>query len=183
MSKGDYYPRAVPSEYEQPAVFAPAQDNSFGVRFFVPADVYQKTTRSVKYAMAVISLVFVVVFFVEIRSRRKIHPVQYVLIGLALVIYYTLLLSLSEHIGFAWGYAVASSAVVILVTLFAKSILHDTRLSLTTGGVLGLFYGFTYVLIQLTDYAMLMGSIALFIILAVIMRMSREINWYGGGDE
>lgn len=178
--KGEYYPRPVMSEYDaQYGVVTPAGDESFGVSFFVPADVYQKTTRSVKYALAVISLVFVLVFFAEIRSRRKIHPVQYVLIGLALVIYYTLLLSLSEHIGFGWGYLVASLAVALMVTLFAKSIMQETRLSLATGGVLGLFYGFTYVLVQLTDFALLMGSIALFIILGVIMYLSRQINWYG----
>lgn len=178
VGKEDYYRM----QESAPPIMSPTSDDAFGVRFFIPVDVYQKTTRSAKYAMAVIAMIFVSVFFIEIKSKTKIHPVQYVLIGLALVVYYTLLLSLSEYIGFVYAYLAASVSVIGLITLFVKSILHDMRLSLTTSGILALFYGFTYTLIQLEDYALLLGSIALFVILGVIMYISRRINWYGGNE-
>lgn len=165
---------------QQPASL---DNSSFGVRMFLPVDVYQKTTRSAKYGIAVIALVFVVVFFVELSAKRRVHPVQYVLIGLALVIYYTLLLSLSEHLRFLYAYLIASIAVIGMVTLFTKSVLESSARALLTGGILTVFYLFVYVLLQLEDYALLLGSIALFLILAAIMMLSRKINWYGEAVE
>jgi len=169
--RGGYYP-------DQPTV-ADGNSGVFGVRMFLPVDVYQKTMRSAKYGIAVIALVFVVVFFVELSAKRRVHPVQYVLIGLALVIYYTLLLSLSEHLRFLYAYLISSLAIIGMVTLFIKSVLESSTRAIMTGGILTVFYLFVYVLLQLEDYALLLGSIALFLILAVIMMLSRRINWYG----
>lgn len=163
----------------------PTQGNieagTFGVSLFVPVDLYQKSTRSAKYAMAVIALVFTMVFFIELTAKRKIHPVQYALIGFALVVFYTLLLSLAEHIGFGWAYVAASVGVIGMITLFSKSVMRSWSRALTIGGLLTVFYLFVYILLQLEDFALLLGSIALFIILGVIMYVSRKIDWYGAG--
>ncbi len=155
------------------------QSDAFGVRFFLPVDIYQKTTRSAKYAIAVIALVFVVVFFTEVTSRRRVHPVQYTLIGLALLIFYTLLLSLSEYIRFGYAYLIASIAIIGMVTTFVKSVMKSTQRGLTAGGILTIMYGFVYILLQMEEYTLLIGSIALFIILGAIMVASRRIDWYG----
>ena len=151
----------------------------FGVRLFTPVDIYQKSLRSVKYGISVIALVFVVIFFVEFSARKRVHPVQYVLIGLALVIYYTLLLAFAEHLRFGWAYLIASVAVIGLNTLFVRSAMESGVRALLTGGILTMFYGFVYILLQLEDYALLLGSVALFITLAIIMYLSRKIDWYG----
>ena len=159
------------------------QTDAFGVRFFLPVDIYQKTTRSAKYAIAVIALVFVVVFFTEVTSRRRVHPVQYTLIGLALLIFYTLLLSLSEYIRFGYAYLIASIAIIGMVTAFVKSVMKSTQRGLTAGGILTVMYGFVYILLQMEEYTLLIGSIALFIILGAIMVASRRIDWYGDEPE
>ena len=151
----------------------------FGVRFFLPVDIYQKTTRSAKYAMAVIGLVFLIYFLVEAAARRRVNPLQYILVGLALCIFYTLLLSLSEYIAFGLAYLLASAAVVGMIGLFTKSILKSWHLGVITAAILVFLYGFIFILLQSKDYTLLIGSIGLFIILGVIMYFSRYINWYG----
>lgn len=162
---------------------AAIETGTFGVRFFMPVDVYSQSSRSAKYAAAVIALIFVIIFFTELTARRKIHPVQYALIGFALVVYYTLLLSLAEHVRFGLAYLVASVAVVLMVTLFSKSVMRSWNRAITTGGLLSVFYLFVYVLLQLEDFALLLGSIALFLILGAIMYISRKIDWYGVGQK
>ncbi len=154
-------------------------DSEFGVTLLLPVDEYQKTTRSAKYAVMFIALTFLIFFFVEILNKKRIHPVQYLLVGLALCIFYTLLLSLSEHLGFGWSYIIASISVILLITFYISAILKEKRLTLITGLLLSLLYGFIYTIIQLEDYALLMGSIGLFLVLSIIMFLSRKIKWYG----
>lgn len=154
----------------------------FGVKFLLPVDVYDKTGRSVRYALAVIALVFASVFFTEATSRRRVHPVQYLLIGLALIIFYTLLLSLSEYLPFGYAYLIAAAAIIGMVTLFTRSVTESTRLGILNGGILMALYGFVYVLLQMEDFTLLIGSIGLFVMLAVMMFVSRKINWYGTED-
>jgi inner membrane protein len=154
-------------------------DAEFGVTLLLPVDEYQKTTRSAKYAIMFISLTFLIFFFVEILNKKRIHPVQYLLVGLALCIFYTLLLSLSEHTGFGIAYIIASAAVVLLITFYTSTILMNKRLTAITGLVLAVLYAFIYTIIQLQDYALLMGSIGLFLVLSVIMYLSGKIKWYG----
>lgn len=158
-------------------------DSEFGVTLLLPVDEYQKTTRSAKYAIMFIALTFLIFFFVEILNKKRIHPVQYLLVGLGLCIFYTLLLSLSEHIGFGIAYIVASIAVVLLITFYTSTILLNKRLTAITGLVLTVLYGFIYTIIQLEDYALLMGSIGLFLVLTILMYLSRKIKWYGSEDE
>ncbi len=152
---------------------------AFGVTMLQPADQYAKTERTVKYAILIIGLTFSLFFIIEIMQKKPIHPVQYVLIGLALVIFYTLLLSISEFLLFDIAYLIATIATILLVTLYAKGHFRSWRSAGIFGGVLTLLYGFIFVLIRLEDTALLVGSIGLFIILAIAMYASRNVNWYG----
>ncbi len=150
---------------------------AFGVNLIVPVDSYQQTTRSVKYAILIILLTFTAFFLIEWIYTRAIHSLQYVLVGFALCLFYTLLLSFSEYIGFNPAYLVASLATIGLIAWYVRSILRSSKMSLFVGSLLALQYGFIFTLIQLQDYALLMGSIGLFITLAVVMYFSRKIKW------
>lgn len=150
---------------------------AFGADLFVPVNNYQKTMRSVKYAVLCILLTFSAFFLIETTNKRSVHPFQYGLIGLALVLFYILLLSFSEYIGFTTSYVIASIATVALIGWFTKSILLSGRLSGILAIVLVLMYTYVFTLLQLQDYSLLFGSIGLFITLAVIMYFSRKIKW------
>ena len=152
---------------------------AFGVTMVEPADQYAKTNRSIKYAILIIGLTFSLFFIIELMQRKPIHPVQYVLIGLALVIFYSLLLAISEFVAFDYAYLIASLGTIILIGLYAKSHFKSWKSSGIFTGVLTLLYGFIFVLIRLEDTALLVGSIGLFIILALTMYASKKVNWYG----
>ncbi|HUQ64911.1 MAG TPA: cell envelope integrity protein CreD [Flavitalea sp.] len=158
-------------------------DISFGITLLQPADQYVKTERSVKYAILFIGLTFGLFFIVEITQRKPVHPLQYILIGLALVIFYTLLLSLSEFIHFDAAYLASSVAVITMITLYAKQLFGNWKPALTAGSILTLQYGFIFILIRLEDTALLVGSIGLFIVLGLVMYASRKIDWYGKSAE
>ncbi len=155
-----------------------ASASAFGLRLLIPVDHYQKVERSAKYMILFVFLTFLVFFFVEVLNKKRIHPMQYLLVGSALLIFYLLLLSLSEYIIFAYAYFVGAAATIGLITLYSLSVFHLPRLSLLLAGILILLYGFLYILLQLEDYALLVGSIGLFMILAVIMFITRKIDWY-----
>ena len=112
-------------------------------------------------------------------QKKPVHPVQYILVGLALIIFYTLLLSISEFIVFDFSYLIAAVATISLISIYAFSHFKSVKTAAIFGAVLTLLYGFTFVLIRLEDTALLIGSIGLFIILALAMYASRKINWYG----
>ena len=150
---------------------------SFGVDFFIPVDDYQQNERSAKYGFLMIALTFLLFFLIQTLSKINIHPFQYMMIGLALVIFYTLLISISEHSDFTKAYLIAGSAVVLLITFYSKSILKIWKFPLFIGLSLSALYGFIYVIIQLENYALLVGSIGLFAILAAVMYASRKIDW------
>jgi inner membrane protein len=150
---------------------------AFGTDLFVPVNNYQKTMRSVKYAVLCILLTFSAFFLIETTNKRSVHPFQYGLIGMALIVFYVLLLSFSEYVGFTTSYIIASLATVGLIGWFAKSILVSGRLSGVLSVVLVLMYTYIFTLLQLQDYSLLFGSIGLFITLAVIMYFSRKIQW------
>lgn len=151
----------------------------FGVSILQPVDDYAKTTRCIKYAVMFIGLTFSLFFIVEIMQKKPLHPVQYVLVGLALVIFYSLLLSISEFIHFDLAYLIASVATVSLISLYAKSHFKTWKIAGLFAGVLGSLYAFNYVMISLEDTSLLVGSVALFIVLAIVMYASRKVNWYG----
>lgn len=153
-------------------------ESHFGVDLIVTLDEYQKSMRAAKYAVMFITLTFLVFFFVQVLNGVRIHPIQYIMVGLALCIFYTLLIALSEHIPFAWSYLMAAVAVVGLITIYARSVFKKGKLTLVILGILVLLYGFIFSIIQMEDYALLMGSIGLFISLATAMYLSRKVNWY-----
>ena len=150
----------------------------FGVQLRVPVEQYQQTTRSIKYAYLIILLTFAVVFFVEIRRQTPIHPVQYALVGIALMLFYTLLLSFSEHMTFLLSYLLSSFMTIGLITAFMRAILKNNAASIAIGVLLIALYTFIYVIMQLESYALLVGSVGIFAILAAAMYASQKINWY-----
>ncbi|RYY64905.1 MAG: cell envelope integrity protein CreD [Chitinophagaceae bacterium] len=151
--------------------------SAFGVDLFVPVNAYQKTLRSVKYCLLCIVLTFTAFFLIEVVHKRSVHPFQYGLIGLALILFYALLLSFSEYIGFNPAYAVATVATVGLIGWFVRGLLQSGRLSTLLSAVLVLLYGYVFTILQLQDFALLLGSVGLFFTLAVVMYFSRKINW------
>jgi inner membrane protein len=151
--------------------------SAFGADLYVPVNAYQKTTRSVKYSFLCILLTFAAFFLIETSNKKSVHPFQYGLVGLALVLFYTLLLSFSEYIGFNFSYAVSAVATIGLITWFVRSILSSSRLTVILSFVLLLVYTYVFTILQLQDYALLLGSIGLFITLAIIMHFSKKIQW------
>lgn len=153
--------------------------SSFGVELYQPVDNYQRNTRSAKYAVLILFLTFITFFFVEILNKKRIHPVQYILVGLALTVFYTLLLSLSEQVGFNWAYLIASVIIVGMISLYAKSILDSNKLAFVLFAFFSLIYTFIFVILQLEDFALLVGSFGLVLVLGLCMYLSRRVDWYG----
>jgi len=153
------------------------EDFAFGTKLIIPVDEYQKSERSTKYGFMVIGLTLLVFLLIQIVSKIYIHPFQYVMIGLALVMFYTLLISISEHSNFFKAYSIAALSVLGLITIYSRVILKGFKFPLMICASLASLYGFIYIIIQLESYALLVGSIGLFIILAIIMFASRKIDW------
>lgn len=152
--------------------------SEFGVKLLIPVDQYQMSMRTSKYGALIILLTFIALFMVEITQKIRIHPFQYILIGAALTIYYSLLLSFSEHLGYNTSYLIASVATVILISAYSSSFLKSSKLVLVFTSILVVFYTFIYVIIQQQDFSLLIGSIGLFLIISILMYFSRKINWY-----
>jgi inner membrane protein len=150
---------------------------AFGADLFVPVSGYQKTMRSIKYAILCILLTFAAFFIIETTQKKSVHPFQYGLIGLALILFYTLLLSFSEYIGFNISYIIASVATIGLIAWFVKGILTSSKLTVMLAMVLLLMYTYIFTILQLQDYALLLGSVGLFITLGVIMSFTRKMQW------
>jgi len=153
-------------------------ESAFGVNLLLPVDSYQKTNRSIKYAILFIGLTFLVFFFIEIINQKRVHPIQYILVGLALSLFYTLLLSISEHTTFNVAYGISTALTIGLIAAYTKTILKSNALTGLMAGILIVLYLFIFILIQLQDYALLMGSVGLFVILGLVMYFSRKIDWY-----
>lgn len=153
--------------------------DTFGVSLLLPTSHYTKTERSVKYALLLIALTFALYFFIELLQKKNIHPIQYVLVGAALCIFYTLLLSLSELIGFNLAYLIATVATVLLITLYSKSMLRSGKTAGILATVLSTLYGLIFMLINLEETALLFGSIGLFVLLAIVMYLSRKVDFNG----
>ena len=153
--------------------------SSFGIDFFIPVDEYQKITRSIKYSILFISLTFLAFFvFFELFNKKRIHPIQYLLVGLALCLFYLLLVSLSEHMAFDKAYGISGFGIIALTTIYTWSMSQKRYLSVLMGMIITGLYGFLYVTLSMEDYALLMGSMGLFVILAVVMIGTRKIDWY-----
>lgn len=153
-------------------------DASFGVRLLVPVDEYQKNMRTAKYAFMFIGLTFLAFFMIELLNRKMLHPIQYLLIGFALLVFYTLLLSFSERMIFKYAYLISSIATIGLITAYTKAVLKDTRQTSIILLVLVLLYSYLYIVLQLQDMALMIGSIGLFSILSVVMFLTRNVDWF-----
>ena len=153
------------------------EDASFGVKLRLPVDQYQKITRTSKYAILIVLLTFVSLFLTEVIRKQRVHPFNYILIGAAMIIYYTLLLSFSEQVGYNLAYLIASASTIALVSVFISSLLKNKGAAALFSLILTVIYLFIFVIIQLEDLALMIGSIALFIITGLLMYFSRKINW------
>lgn len=175
-----FFARGYPQRFrasETQALTAAREASAFGVDLILPADGYQKTERSVKYGILFLLLTFLTFFLYEQFSPVVLHPVQYLLVGAALCLFYLLLLSLSEHLAFAFAYGVAAAATVLLIGGYSWAILKGKGRALLLTGILGALYGYLYVLLQAEDYALLLGSVGLFAILALVMYLTRKVQW------
>ena len=152
--------------------------SAFGVKFIIPVDHYQKTMRSAKYAVLFLALTFAIFFFVEVINHKRIHPIQYLFIGLALTFFYTLLLSISEQLPFNAAFVISAAAIITMVTLYSRAMFNSPRLVVIMASFLTVQYAFLYILLQMEDYALILGSVGLFTVLATIMYLSRNINWF-----
>lgn len=150
----------------------------FGLSLLQPADNYAKTMRSVKYSILLISLTFALFFLIEIAQNKPVHPVQYLLVGVALLVFYTLLLSISEFIPFDWAYLIAAIAVVSLIATYSSWHFKNTKTTTVFSLALICLYAFVFVLVRLEDTALLIGSIGLFIVVGIAMYATKKINWY-----
>jgi len=152
--------------------------SSFGVDLLLPVDKYKKSYRVARYAILFLVLTFMVFFFVEVMNKIFIHPVQYLLVGIALIIFYSLLISISEHIQFDNAYFIASTATLILISTYTWAITKSKKIAGLLFSILLIMYAFIFIIIQLEDYALLIGSIGIFLILSIVMYFSRTIDWY-----
>jgi inner membrane protein len=165
--------------------YGSANDNTdrFGLRLLLPVDEYKKTYRSTNFAVLFIFITFLTFFFIEVLNRRRVHPIQYLLIGAAIILFYVLLLSISEHLLFNSAYWLSCLAIVTLITGYSWFILKNAKLTGIVAGLLFVLYVFFYSLLQLQDYALLFGSLGLLLILGVIMFLTRNIDWYNLNQE
>jgi inner membrane protein len=155
-----------------------AQASAFGVALVQPVDIYVQTERAVKYAVLFIVMTFVLAFLWEITGSALVHPIQYLFVGFTMCVFYLLLLSIAEHRGFDVAYAVAACATTGLLAWYWSWVLGGRRQGFLMGGALTVLYGYLYLLLRLEDYALLAGSAGLFAMLALVMFMTRGVNWY-----
>lgn len=153
--------------------------DSFGVDFVLQVDHYQKSLRSAKYGILFIALTFLSLLFAELTIKENIHVFQYLLVSLALVLFFSLLNALSEHIGFNVAYLISSAATIILISLFLRTIIRNHRPVFLISALLVFLYSFIFILLTLNDYAYLAGNIGLFILLAITMKLSVKLNIFG----
>ena len=154
----------------------------FGVRFVTPVDIYQQSTRAVKYGMLFVILTFAGFFLFEVLKRMAVHPIQYGMAGAAIAMFFLLLISLSEHVPFPLAYLVASAGCVGLLAFYVGHVLGSAARGLGFGAMLAGLYAVLYVLLLSEDYALLLGSLLLFAVLGAVMIMTRRVDWYRVGE-
>lgn len=161
----------------------PGMENAaFTVALIDPVDRYLKTDRAMKYALLFLVLVFGAVFFIEVLKGVAVHPLQYGLTGLALAIFFLLLLALSEHLGFGTAYGLAALACIALIATYMGGVLGNRQRGWSFAGLLSLLFGLLFGLLQSEDYALLIGALALFAALAMVMLLTRRLDWYRLND-
>ena len=169
----------APNEYAPTGTTPRDCADSFGVAFVDPVNPYTLADRATKYGLLFIALTFVAVGLFELMKRLRVHPVQYLLVGSAICSFFLLLVSLSEHLAFGWSYLAAATACVLLLGYYASHMLGSLARGIPLGAGIALLYGLLYVLLQLEQTALAVGSIALFLVLTAVMVLTRKVNWYG----
>ena len=156
---------------------------SFGVRLFNSVDIYHQSERSVKYALMFIGLTFVSLFLYEVMKGLRMHPMQYLLVGLGLSVFYLLLISLSEHMTFVYAYIIATLASTLLIGFYVGSILRSAKHGGFVTLALLLLYGLLYGILSSEDNSLLMGSLLIFGVLSLVMIVTRRLDWYAVTDD
>ncbi len=154
-----------------------------GVSFIEVADPYQSVSRSLKYAPLFLGLVFLTYFVFEVTTGKRLHPAQYLLVGLAQLIFYLLLLSIAERIGFDFGFLLAGAASVALLAVNAGWVFQSSLQRLRAGAIFSVLYGMIYLLLRLEDNALIVGAIGSFVVLSAAMYLTRSLDWYGAGPK
>jgi inner membrane protein len=157
------------------------QPHQFGVTFYQPVDFYDLVTRAVKYGILFLAVGFMGVFVLEILSDKRVHAVQYLFVGIAMVFFYVLLLSLAEHLGFTKAYLIASAATGGMLATYVAKALHSVRSGALMAMLFALLYGFLYLILRLEDYALLAGAILGFVALTAVMFTTLRVDWSGLG--
>lgn len=173
-----YASRWTSADMNREQIATQAQSSAFGVSLVQPVDIYHQAERAVKYAVLFVVLTFLVFFVWEIFHTALLHPMQYAFVGFALFVFYLLLVSLSEHAGFDTAYVTSATVTTLLIAGYARAVLRGRKQGLSVFGALASLYGFLYLLLRLEDYALLAGSVGLFVVLAGVMYMTRRMDWY-----
>ena len=174
--------RQLPSQWSGKAGSqSGAYQSAFGVTFYQPVSLYQQTLRAAKYAVLFIGMSFVAYFLFEMMADLRLHPLQYLLVGFANALFYLLLLSLAEHIGFQWAYLASAVASISLIAGYSVAVLGRRSRGLMMALVLAALYGFLYMTLRAETYALLAGALGLWVTLATIMFLTRRIDWYERG--
>lgn len=176
LARGDGQERRVKSLKQM------ATPMAFGAELFQPVRFYSLAQRALKYALGFIAIAFLAVFIMEIQTRRRVHWIQYLFVGLALVIFYVLLIGTAEHIGFDLGYSGAAGATALLIGTYFGTVVGSASRGFIMFAVLAIIYALLYLLLRLEDYALLAGSIASFILIAIVMFATRNVDWSRGAE-
>ncbi|MFK8050936.1 MAG: cell envelope integrity protein CreD [Halioglobus sp.] len=158
-----------------------ANGSSSGVEFIDPVDIYLQSERSIKYAVVFIGLSFITFFIFEHLSRQSIHPIQYTFVGLAISVFYLLLISLAEHLPFHWAYIIGVVCCSSLILFYVRYMLRSSLAAAGFGAMIVSLYALLYVIVQAEDFALLMGSVLVFAILVAMMYVTRDVDWYNIG--
>ena len=157
--------------------------DTFGVKFIQPVDTYSMSERSIKYQFLFLGLTFIALWLFEVLARVRLHALQYLLVGAGMCLFYLLELSLAEHLGFFVAYLIASSSVILLISCYCVAILKSSQRSAIIGAFISLLYGYLYTLLINQDYALLAGSVGLFLLLGTVMYLTRKIDWNNIGRQ
>lgn len=171
--------RGYPQRWTTETAPSSTSPSRFGLTLATPVDPYRMVDRSVKYAILFLALTFITLWLYEVLSGLRIHTLQYLLLGAGMCLFYLLVLSLSEHLGFGPAYALASASTVVLLAGYSLSVLGKPRGAALLAVILGLLYGYLYILLRNQDYALLVGAVGLFLALAVTMYLTRRLDWRG----
>jgi inner membrane protein len=170
--------RNYPSYWYGNTYFNRIQESTFGITLFLGTGDYQKAIRSAKYGVMIITLTFLIFFLTEVLYRRNIHPFQYTLIGLALCLFFILLVAFTEHMTYGVAYTLGAIAIILMISLYSLSVFKSYKMTVILALLLSIVYIFLYVTLQSADYALLIESIGLTAILGATMYFTRNIDWY-----